>query len=137
MLRFLVRVLINGVAIWLTTLMFSGVAIVVGDKAPETSQQWLNTVLVLAVISAVFTLVQMVVKPIVQILSIPFYIITLGLFHLVVNALMLLLTSWLTSFTSFGLTVEGWWTAVLAAVVISIVSVLLSMLVLPKPTTER
>jgi len=137
MLRFLVRVLINGVAIWLTTLMFSGVAIVVGDNAPETSHQWLNTVLVLAVISAVFTLVQMVVKPIVQILSIPFYIITLGLFHLVVNALMLLLTSWLTSFTSFGLTVEGWWTAVLAAVVISIVSVLLSMLVLPKPTTER
>lgn len=136
MLRFLVRVLINGFAIWLATLMFSGVAIVFGTNAPDTGREWLNTVLVLAVISAVFTLVQMVVKPIVQILSIPFYILTLGLFHLVVNALMLLLTSWLTSFTSFGLTVEGWWTAVLAALVISIVSVLLSVFV-PERKTPR
>lgn len=135
-MRFLVRVLINGFAIWLTTLMFSDVSIVFGDNAPNTSREWLNTVLVLAVISAVFTLVQTFVKPIVQILSIPFYILTLGLFHLVINALMLLLTSWLTSFTSFGLTVDGWWTAVLAAIVISIVSVLLSVFV-PERKSDR
>lgn len=135
-MRFLVRVLINGFAIWLTTLMFSDVSIVFGDNAPNTSREWLNTVLVLAVISAVFTLVQTFVKPVVQILSIPFYILTLGLFHLVINALMLLLTSWLTSFTSFGLTVDGWWTAVLAAIVISIVSVLLSVFV-PERKSDR
>lgn len=128
-MRFLLRVLVNGLAIWLTSLMFSGVTIVVGESGPDTGTDWLNMVIVIAVIAAIYTLVQMIVKPIVQVLSIPFYILTLGLFHLVVNALMLLLTSWLTSFTGFGLTVDGWWTAVLAALVISIIALLLSVLV--------
>ena len=122
-MRFLIRVLINGVAIWLTSLWLSGVEIV-SDGTP------LNTVIVVAVVAAVFTLVNAIVKPIVKVISLLFYILTLGLFFLVVNALMLMLTSWLTSFTDYGLTVDGFWTAVLAGLVISIISLVLS-LVLP------
>lgn len=127
MLRFIVRVLINGVAIWLTSLMISGVDIVAGSRAPDTGRAGLDTAIIVAVIAVIFTLVNMLVKPIVQILSIPFYVLTLGLFHLVVNALMLLLTSWISTLTSFGLVVDGWWTAVLAALIISIIALLLSV----------
>ena len=61
-------------------------------------------------------------KPILQILSIPFIIITLGLFLLVINACMLLLTSWLAEQFDIGFHVDGFWTAVGGAIVITIVT---------------
>ncbi|CAM3513662.1 phage holin family protein [Occultella aeris] len=120
-MSFVIRVIINGIAIWLTSLWLSGLELAT-DGTP------LGTVIVVAVVALVFTLVNAIVKPIVQVLSIPFYILTLGLFHLVVNALMLMLTSWLTSFTTYGLTVDGFWSAVLAALVISIIAVILTVI---------
>lgn len=96
MLRFLVKVLINGIAIWLTSLWIGGVDIVAGSGAPETGDPVLNTVIVVAVIAAIFTLVNAIVKPIAKALALPLYLLTLGLFFLVVNALMLLLTSWIS-----------------------------------------
>lgn len=136
MLRFLVRVLINGIAIWLTALWLGGVEIVVGEGALDTGRSWLDTLIVVAVIAVIFTLVSMVIKPIVQILSIPFYILTLGLFHLVVNALMLLLTSWISGLTNYGLVVDGWWTAVLAALIISVIAVVLSIFMPDKKAND-
>ncbi|WP_154796246.1 phage holin family protein [Occultella kanbiaonis] len=120
-MSFVIRVIINGIAIWLTSLWLSGLELAT-DGTP------LGTLIVVAVVALVFTLVNAIVKPIVQVLSIPFYILTLGLFHLVVNALMLMLTSWLTSFTTYGLTVDGFWSAVLAALVISIIAVILTVI---------
>ena len=64
-----------------------------------------------------------------QLLSLPLLILTLGLFTLVINALMLMLTAWITSGTSYGLTVDGFWTAVWGALIISIVNFLLSAFV--------
>lgn len=127
LLRFLVRVLINGLAIWLTSLWINGVDIVAGADAPDTGRSWLDTVIVVAVIAVIFTLVNAIVKPIVQLLSLPLYVLTLGLFHLVVNALMLMLTSWISEQTNFGLVVDGFWTALLAALVISIIALVLSI----------
>ncbi|MBZ2198718.1 phage holin family protein [Occultella gossypii] len=120
-MSFVIKVIINGIAIWLTSLWLSGLELAT-DGTP------LGTLIVVAVVALVFTLVNAIVKPIVQVLSIPFYILTLGLFHLVVNALMLMLTSWLTSFTTYGLTVDGFWSAVLAALVISIIAVILTLI---------
>jgi len=65
----------------------------------------------------------------VQLLSLPLLILTLGLFTLVINALMLMLTAWISSGTSYGLTVDGFWTAVWGALIISIVNFLLSAFV--------
>ncbi len=120
-MSFVVRLIVNAVAIWLTSLWVTGVTI----TQTETP---LGQALVIGVIALVFGLVNAFVKPIVQILSIPFYILTLGLFTLVVNALMLLLTSWLTGFTQWGLTVDGFWPAVWGGLVISLVSWALSLL---------
>jgi putative membrane protein len=121
-MAFVIRVLINGVAMWLATLLLSGLDIVGADGTGEQ-------VLIILGIALVFGIVNAVVKPIVQFLSIPLYILTLGLFTLVVNALMLLLTSWITSFTSWGLEIESFWWAVGGGLIISIVSFALSLLI--------
>lgn len=117
---FLLRVIINGVAIWLATLLLSGLEIVGGDTT-------LQEVGIIALIALVFGLVNAIVKPIVKLVSLPLYILTLGLFTLVVNALMLMLTAWITEHGTWGLRVDSFGTAVVGALIISIVSFVLSI----------
>jgi putative membrane protein len=137
MLAFVIKVVINGVAIWLTSLIITGVDVVAGSGSPETGEPALNTALTIAVVALIFTAVNAVVKPIVKLLALPLYILTLGLFFLVVNALMLLLTSWISGYTNFGLQVDGFGTAVLAALVISIISLVLSVVLPDGDRRER
>lgn len=117
-MRFLIRLVVSSVAIWLTSLLLDGVSL--------TEAEGWDQVLVVGVVGLVFTLVNVVVKPVANVLALPLTILTLGLFLLVVNALMLLLTSWLTSFIDWGLYVDGFWWALLAALVISIVTGILN-----------
>ena len=79
-------------------------------------------VLTLILVALLFGLVNFVVKPIVKVLTLPLFILTLGLITLVVNALMLLLTSWLADQFDLSFHVEGFWTAVLGGLIISVVS---------------
>ena len=119
---FLLRAAVTGLALWVVTLIVPGISFVGGD----TTLQRAGIVLVVAI---VFGVVNAIVKPVVQIMSIPLYILTLGLFTLVVNALMLMLTAWITEFTTWGLRIEDFWWAVLGALIISIVSFALSVLI--------
>jgi putative membrane protein len=121
-MSFVLRVVINGIAIWLATLILSGLEIVGGDSNWETAG-------IIALIALVFGIVNAIVKPIVAFISIPLYILTLGLFTLVVNALMLMLTAWITEQTSWGLRIDNFGTAVLGALIISVVSFVLSVLI--------
>lgn len=116
---FVVRVLINGVAIWLATLVLPGLTVIGGDSTG-------GEIGVILLVALVFGLVNAIVKPIVNVLSIPLYILTLGLFTLVVNALMLMLTAWITEQTSWGLRIEDFGTAVLGGLIIAVVSFVLS-----------
>ncbi len=116
---FVVRVVINGVAIWLATLVLPGLSIVGTGST-------LQTIGVIALVALVFGIVNAIVKPIVKLLSIPLYILTLGLFTLVVNALMLMLTAWITERTDWGLRIDNFGTAVLGALIVSVVSFVLS-----------
>ncbi|MDT5299511.1 MAG: putative rane protein [Mycobacterium sp.] len=122
--QFLVRAGLTGFALWVVTLVVSGIDFVGGD----TTLQRIGIILGVAVI---FGLVNAIIKPIVQFVSIPLYILTLGLIHIVINALMLWITSWITENTThWGLYIEDfWWTAIWAAIVLSIVSWVLSLLV--------
>ncbi|MGH3523365.1 MAG: phage holin family protein, partial [Mycobacterium sp.] len=79
---FLLRAALTGFALWVVTLVVGGIRFVGGD----TTLQKIGIVFVVAVI---FGLVNAFIKPIVQILSIPLYLLTLGLIHIVINALML------------------------------------------------
>ncbi|OBJ68106.1 phage holin family protein [Mycobacterium sp. 1274756.6] len=121
---FLLRAALTGLALWVVTLLVGGIDFVGG----QTTAQKAGIIFVVAVI---FGLVNAFVKPIVQILSIPLYVLTLGLFHVVINAFMLWLTAWITEHTThWGLRIEHfWWTAIWAAIVLSLVSWLLSLVV--------
>jgi putative membrane protein len=119
-MSFLLRVIINAVAIWLATLVLSGLDVAGGDDTG-------TTVLVFLVVALVFGIVNAVVKPIVKLLALPLYVLTLGLFTLVVNALMLWLTGWLSEQTEYGLRIDNFGTALLGAVIISVVSLVLSV----------
>ena len=120
---FVIRFIVNAVAIWVAALLLDGLHLAEGE---DTGTQ----VLIVAVVALVFTLVNMIVKPLAQLLSFPLYILTLGLFSLVVNALMLMLAGWISTSLGFGLEVEGFWWAVAGGLIIGIVSWALT-LVLP------
>ncbi|KHO17587.1 phage holin family protein [Mycolicibacterium setense] len=121
MSSFLLRAAITGFALWVVTLVVPGIYFIGGDTT-------IARVGIIFVVAVIFGLVNAFVKPIVQILSIPLYILTLGLIHIVINALMLWITSWITdNTTGWGLHIdEFWWTAIWAAIVLSLVSWLLS-----------
>ena len=125
MARFLLRAVVTGAALWFVTKLVPGMAFVGGDSA-------LQRVGVIGVVVVIFGLVNAIVKPIVRLVSLPLYVVTLGLFHVVVNALMLWITSRITQNTTrWGLFIDDfWWTAIWAAIVLSVVSWALS-LVLP------
>jgi putative membrane protein len=114
MKNFLVKTLANagalGVAIWLV------------KDITLTGDSTAHKVLSLILVALVFGVVNWLVKPIVKVLSFPLFILTLGLITLVVNALMLLLTSWLSGKLSIDFHVHGFWTAVLGGLIVSIVS---------------
>ncbi len=110
MLNLILRVAVNSVALWVAAQIVTGISL--SDSVPA--------VLLVAVI---FGLVNAFIRPIALLLSLPFLILTLGLFTLVVNTAMLGLTAWLTD----NLRIDGFWSAFLGALVISIVSWVLSL----------
>lgn len=122
-MSFVIRVIINAVAIWLTSLLLGSHFEVVGGEGTG------GRIVVFVVVALIFGIVNAFVKPIVQFLSLPLYVLTLGLFTLVVNALMIMLTAWLTEATDWGLRVNGFWWAVLAALLISFFSMVISVIV--------
>ena len=129
---FLLRAALTGVALWVVTLLVPGISIVGGDTS-------LHRVGIIFVVAVVFGLVNAVIKPIVQFISIPLYILTLGLIHIVINAWMLWITSWITEHTAhWGLQIDDfWWTAIWAAIVLSVVSWLLSILASDLKRSQR
>ena len=122
MLSLITRLVVNAIALWIATLVVSGVEI----EQASTQEQ----VLTLIVVAAIFAVVNTFVRPVVKLLSLPLYVLTLGLFTFVVNALMLLLTSWFADLINVPFHVDGFWSAVLGGLVIAFVSWLLN-LVLP------
>lgn len=113
-MKFILRIFINAVAIWVASLVLTGLDF----------QGNLGSLILVALI---FGLVNALIRPIVKLLTLPITLLTLGLFTLVVNALMLMLTAVLSnSLDLAGNFFESFLTAVLGALVISIVSMVLS-----------
>lgn len=134
----ILRLIVNAVALWVATLIVPGITLheTAGTSARAAgaigNEVSVSTVAALLVVAVVFTLVNAVVKPVVQLLSLPLTILTLGLFLLVVNALMLMLTGWVTTtFRLFGAeyVVSGFWAAFFGAIVIGLVNWVVGRLV--------
>lgn len=109
--------------------------ILITMAALYAASRWVNgistdgSVLALAGVALVFGVVNALVKPILTLLSLPVVMLTLGLFLLVVNALMLMLTSAISSSLGLGFHVAGFVPALIGSIVISLVSFLLSTLI--------
>lgn len=109
----LIRWIINAIALWIAVLIVPGI------RAPDS-------VVALAATAAIFGLVNTLIRPVFKILTCPLILLTLGLFTLIINALMLWLTSWIAGLFHLGFTVNGFFAALLGAIVVSIVSIVLS-----------
>ena len=124
------RVIINGLALWIASWLLPGLDISTTATTEAVAKTGVNQgtdaagiVLAYLFIGLIFGLVNAFVRPVVSFLSLPITILTLGLFTVVINAAMLYLTSWISSYTPVHFTIDSFfWTAVLAAVIITIIS---------------
>ena len=123
-MRFLVRTLVTAVGLWIATAIVSGIRV-------TGANTWEN-VGTLLLVAAIFGLVNATIKPIVQILGCLFYILTLGLVALVVNALLFLLVDWLARLLHLPFHVDGFWSAFWGAIIVGVVSWVIN-LVIPEP----
>ncbi len=118
-MRFLAWLATNALALAVAAQLFDGIRFV----GPSGGQREIEEKLVpLLLVAGILGLVTAVVKPIVTLISIPAIILTLGLFLLVVNAAMLLLTGWIAEQLDIGFRVDGFWAAVGGAIVITVVT---------------
>ncbi len=120
-MRLILRLLANAAALAAATFLLSGIAL--------TGPTMTRKILVLLVVALIFGILNAVVKPIFALVTAPLLLLTLGLFLLVINACMLLLTSWVADKIGLGWSVSGFWTAVFGAIIVSIVSFLLNAFV--------
>ena len=121
-MRLLVRLLASAVALAVAAGLVDGISV-----GPGTDTERALTLLGVAII---FGLVNAIVRPILRLLTLPLVVLTLGLFLLVLNALMLLLTEWIAKQFDLAFQVDGFWSAVLGALIVTIVSFLINI-VLP------
>ena len=115
-----IQLLINAAALYVAVLVVDGL-----DFNFDREGAWVEFILV----ALIFGLVNTFLKPILRLLTLPITMVTLGLFLLVLNALLLLLVGWISTELSLGLMVDGFVPALLGSIVISIVGFLLSMVV--------
>jgi putative membrane protein len=88
----------------------------------------------LLLVAAVFGIVNSTLRPLLTILTCPLIVLTLGLFTLVINALMLLVTGWLSESWNLGFTVTGFWAAFWGGLAVGLVSMILALLLPGKAT---
>jgi putative membrane protein len=115
---FLIRAVVVGIGLWLASKIVSGIAF-------NSTETLIAAALLLGIINAF-------VRPIIVILTLPITLLTLGLFLLVINALMIMLVAWFLP----GFLVAGFWPAVFAAIIVSLTSWVMSGWIGPRGRVE-
>jgi len=121
---FVIRTAVTAVALWVATLLVDGIEV--------TGSSTIANGLTLLGVAVIFGLVNAVLKPLIKIFGCVFYILTLGLFALVVNALLFLLTNWICDLLDLPFKVDGFWDAFWGAIIVGVVSWAIN-LVIPDP----
>ncbi|MDR1117974.1 MAG: phage holin family protein, partial [Bifidobacteriaceae bacterium] len=115
------RVVINAAGLWAVCALWDSMRLVPGDGS------FVSSVLRFLVLGLILAAVDSIVKPVAKFISFPLYILTFGLFALVVNAAMLELVSWIASWSRWGLEIDSFATAVGAALALAVLTALLSL----------
>ncbi|MBF4589118.1 MULTISPECIES: phage holin family protein [unclassified Curtobacterium] len=131
-MRFLVRLVINAVALWLTTLIVSGVSV-----TPFGEGGTVETVLTFLLVAFVFGLVNAVIGTLIRIVAFPIYILTLGLISFVVNAILLLIVAGISTSIGFGLEVDSFGWGIVGAFVLAVFAWLIGLVARPVLSRPR
>lgn len=118
---FLIRLLITAVALWIATLIVPGIDV--------SGRSGVANALTLLAVALIFGILNAVLKPIIRVVGCAFYLLTLGLFALVVNALLFLLTGWVADQLDLPFQVDGFWSAFWGAIVVAVAGWLISLVV--------
>jgi putative membrane protein len=113
-MRFLIRTLVTAVGLWVATAVVSGIYVSGGTTVSKA--------LTLIGVAIIFGLVNAILKPLIKLFGCLFYVLTLGLIALVVNALLFLLVGWLSRLLHLPIFVNGFWSAFWGAIIVSLVS---------------
>ena len=118
-MRFVTWLLTTAAGVAVATWLFTGIYF----TGPSSGREELDHKIVpLLVVALILGIVSNFVRPVVTLFSIPFIILTLGVFLLVINALMLMLTAWIAGGVGVGFHVDGFWIALLGSIVITLVN---------------
>lgn len=130
---FLIRSIVNGFGIWVLTLIpFLQITVTAFPPADD-----LQLVLTLALLGALFGLVNTVIGTIIKIVAFPLFVLTLGLISLLLNGVLLMITAWITSFWGWGLSTGDFWPAVLAGILLSIINWVFGIVLRPQAKKGR
>jgi putative membrane protein len=120
-MAFLIRIIVIAISLWVATLIVPGIEVTAGSTATGIGT--------LIGVALVFGLVNAVLKPLIKVVGCLFYVLTLGLIGLVVNALLFLLVGWIAGGLGLPFVVDGFLAAFLGAIVVSVVGALLHFVV--------
>jgi putative membrane protein len=132
--RLLLRLLINTLALWLTTLILAGHVDVLSYGSEGDTAAFVLTLVLVAVI---FGLVNGIVGGLIRVVAFPIYVLTLGLISFIVNGLLLLLVAWISGLLGFGLSVENFGWGILGALLLGIIAWLIGILLRPFTGSTR
>ncbi|MDO5627467.1 MAG: phage holin family protein [Mobilicoccus sp.] len=110
----LLRIVVNAAALWVAALLVPGIRLAEGTSA--------NTVVTVLLVALVFGILNALVRPLFVVLGLPLIAVTLGLFLLVINAVMLLLTGWISGLLGLPFQVDGFLAALLGGIVVGVIS---------------
>lgn len=130
-MRFLGHLVITALALWVTALILPGMHLG-DDGAPLLTQ-----ILTVLGVALVLGLVDTIVRPVVKLLTLPVTCLTLGLFLLVINALMLLLAGWICGLLGLTLAFDSFWWALLAGAIIGLLTSIIEAFVDTDEVRER
>lgn len=132
MIRFLLRWAINAVALYVAIVVVNNTIGGISLQNPNwQSFLWMGLI---------FGLINALLRPLLEVLTCPLIILTLGLFTFIINTALFYIVGWIGSFFNVGFTVASFWSALLAAVVVSVVSIALNLVLkdeLRKPRPRR
>jgi putative membrane protein len=123
-----IRIVVNAFAIWIVTL----IPVLKVTVVPFPPGEVWQVLLTFLIVGAIFALVNLLIGTVLRVLTFPIYILTLGLFSLIVNGFLLWLTGWLTHWFNWGLRVEDFWWGIVAALVITIINWVAGIFLRPK-----
>lgn len=127
MSRFIIRWIINAIALYVAILVVNNTIGGISLQNPSwQSYLWMGLI---------FGLVNALLRPLLEFLTCPLIILTLGLFTFILNTFLFYIVGWIGSFFNVGFTVASFWSALLAAVVVSVISIVLSLVL--KGETRR